>query len=103
MGTPGDVADKAQGLFRLRRRRGFMLSPIYSPGAAEEFVTWWCPNCSGAAFRRKYAAFKQRDHLSVRNAEAPAGAMPRTDHPSDATAKLTSLQPTFSKPRNTRS
>jgi hypothetical protein len=53
----------ARGLFRLRRRRGFMLSPIYSPARPRSSSTWWCPNCSGAAFRRKYAGFTQRDHL----------------------------------------
>jgi hypothetical protein len=54
---------KSRGLLNIVRSRGFMLSPIYSPGAARSSSTCWCPNCSGAAFRRKYAGFTQRDHL----------------------------------------
>ena len=44
---------------------GFMLSPIYSPGAIEEFVDLVVPELQQRGlFRKKYKGWTQRDHLS---------------------------------------
>jgi len=48
------------------------------------------------------AGIRQRDHLGRVKLRRLPGAMPRTDHPSDATANLPLFQQTFSKPRNER-
>ena len=43
---------------------GFMLSPIYSPGAIEEFVDLVVPELQRRGrFRREYAGTTQRDIL----------------------------------------
>jgi alkanesulfonate monooxygenase SsuD/methylene tetrahydromethanopterin reductase-like flavin-dependent oxidoreductase (luciferase family) len=43
---------------------GFMLSPIYSPGAIEEFVDLVVPELQRRGlFRTAYAGTTQRDHL----------------------------------------
>ena len=43
---------------------GFMVSPIYSPGAIEEFVDPVVPELQRRGrFRREYAGLTQRDHL----------------------------------------
>ena len=43
---------------------GFMVSPIYSPGAIEEFVDLVVPELQRRGrFRREYAWLTQRDHL----------------------------------------
>jgi alkanesulfonate monooxygenase SsuD/methylene tetrahydromethanopterin reductase-like flavin-dependent oxidoreductase (luciferase family) len=63
-GHAGRRRRPARGLFRLRRRRGFMLSPIYSPGAAEEFVDLVVPELQRrsvpAEIRRVHAARPSR-------------------------------------------
>ena len=44
---------------------GFMLSPIYSPGAIEEFVDLVVPELQQRGlFRKRYKGWTQRDHLS---------------------------------------
>ena len=44
---------------------GFMLSPIYCPGAIEEFVDLVVPELQRRGrFRREYAGATQRDHLN---------------------------------------
>ena len=44
---------------------GFMLSPIYSPGAIEEFVDLVVPELQRRGrFRRDYSGTTQRDHLA---------------------------------------
>ena len=91
-----------QGLYRLRRRRGFMFSLAYWPPRSRSSSTRWCPNCSAAGSSDGNTPGSRNATISVRIADAPAGAMSRTDHPSDATARLPSFEPTFSKPRNER-
>ena len=44
---------------------GFMLSPIYCPGAIEEFVDLVVPELQRRGlFRKRYKGSTQRDHLS---------------------------------------
>ena len=44
---------------------GFMLSPIYSPGAIEEFVDLVVPELQRRGrFRQDYSGTTQRDHLA---------------------------------------
>jgi len=38
VGTPQDTADQMEAYFDSVGGDGFMLSPIYSPGAIEEFI-----------------------------------------------------------------
>jgi len=49
---------------------GFMLSPIYSPGAIEEFVDLVVPELQRRGrYRQDYAGTTQRDHLMQRSDE----------------------------------
>jgi alkanesulfonate monooxygenase SsuD/methylene tetrahydromethanopterin reductase-like flavin-dependent oxidoreductase (luciferase family) len=65
VGTPGDVADQLEAYFDFVGGDGFMLSPIYSPGAIEEFVDLVVPELQRRGrFRREYAGKTQRDHLN---------------------------------------
>ena len=44
---------------------GFMISPIYCPGAIEEFVDLVVPELQRRGrFRQEYAGTTQRDHLN---------------------------------------
>ena len=65
VGTPSDVADQLEAYFDFVGGDGFMLSPIYCPGAIEEFVDLVVPELQRRGrFRREYAGKTQRDHLS---------------------------------------
>jgi len=66
----------ARGLFRLRRRRRLHALADLFAGAIDELVDLLMPNCSGAGGSGSRSAT-----ISVRIADAPAGAVPRTDHP----------------------
>jgi alkanesulfonate monooxygenase SsuD/methylene tetrahydromethanopterin reductase-like flavin-dependent oxidoreductase (luciferase family) len=64
VGTPQDVADQLEAYFDFVGGDGFMLSPIYSPGAIEEFVDLVVPELQHRGrFRRDYAGTTQRAHL----------------------------------------
>ena len=65
VGTPADIADQLEAYFDAVGGDGFMLSPIYAPGAIEEFVDLVVPELQRRArFRRAYAGTTQRDHLN---------------------------------------
>jgi len=64
VGTPSSVADQMEAYFDEAGGDGFMLSPIYCPGAIEEFVDLVVPELQRRGrFRTEYAGSTQRDHL----------------------------------------
>jgi FMN-dependent oxidoreductase (nitrilotriacetate monooxygenase family) len=64
VGTPEQVADQLEAYVARVGGDGFMLSPIYSPGAIEEFVDLVVPVLQRRGlFRRDYRGATQRDHL----------------------------------------
>ena len=64
VGTPTEVADQMEDYVDQVGGDGFMLSPIYTPGAIEEFVDLVVPELHRRRrYRRDYAGSTQRDHL----------------------------------------
>ena len=64
VGTPADVADQLEDYFIRIGGDGFMLSPIYLPGAIEDFVDLVVPELQRRdLFRTAYEGKTQRDHL----------------------------------------
>ena len=64
VGTPSQVADQMEDYFDQVGGDGFMLSPIYSPGAIEEFVDLVVPELQRRGrYRGDYAGTTQREHL----------------------------------------
>jgi hypothetical protein len=63
VGTPADVADQLEAYFDFVGGVASCSRRSIRRARPRSSSTWWCPNCSGAAFRRKYAGFTQRDHL----------------------------------------
>ncbi|HYE92095.1 MAG TPA: NtaA/DmoA family FMN-dependent monooxygenase, partial [Terriglobales bacterium] len=64
VGTASAVADQMEDYFDKVGGDGFMLSPIYSPGAIEEFVDEVVPELQRRGrYRRDYTGTTQRDHL----------------------------------------
>ena len=64
VGTPASVADQLEAFFDEVGGDGFMLSPIYCPGAIEEFVDLVVPELQRRGrFRTSYTGTTQRDHL----------------------------------------
>jgi FMN-dependent oxidoreductase (nitrilotriacetate monooxygenase family) len=64
VGTPETVADQMEAFFDEVGGDGFMLSPIYCPGAIEEFVDLVVPELQRRGrFRTAYTGTTQRDHL----------------------------------------
>ena len=64
VGTPTQVADQMETYFDAVGGDGFMLSPIYTPGAIEEFVDLVVPELQRRGrYRKEYAGTSQRDHL----------------------------------------
>ncbi|HUA53785.1 MAG TPA: LLM class flavin-dependent oxidoreductase [Candidatus Sulfotelmatobacter sp.] len=64
VGTPAEVADQLVAFFDHVGGDGFMLSPIYCPGAIEEFVDLVVPELQRRGrFRRDYDGKTQRAHL----------------------------------------
>ena len=64
VGTPSQVADQMEAYFDEVGGDGFMLSPIYTPGAIEEFVDLVVPELQRRGrYRKEYAGTSQRDHL----------------------------------------
>ncbi len=64
VGTPASVADQLEAFFDEVGGDGFMLSPIYCPGAIEEFVDLVVPELQRRGrFRTSYTGATQRDHL----------------------------------------
>ena len=60
----GEVADQMEDYFDQVGGDGFMLSPIYTPGAIEEFVDLVVPELQRRGrYRQDYAGTTQRDHL----------------------------------------
>ncbi|MSO77834.1 MAG: LLM class flavin-dependent oxidoreductase [Alphaproteobacteria bacterium] len=65
VGTPAEVADQMAAFFDGVGGDGFMLSPIYLPGAIEEFVDLVVPELQRRGrFRLDYAGTTQRAHLA---------------------------------------
>ena len=68
VGTPTRVADQLEAFFDEVGGDGFMLSPIYCPGAIEEFVDLVVPELQRRGrFRMSYTGTTQRDHLRQDN------------------------------------
>ena len=64
VGTPAEVADQMEDYIDQVGGDGFMLSPIYTPGAIEEFVDLVVPELQRRGrYRLDYAGTTQRDHL----------------------------------------
>ena len=64
VGTAESVADQLEAFFDEAGGDGFMLSPIYCPGAIEEFVDMVVPELQRRGrFRTAYTGETQRDHL----------------------------------------
>ena len=64
VGTPASVADQMESFMQTVGGDGFMLSPIYCPGAIEEFVGLVVPELQRRGlFRTAYRGTTQRDHL----------------------------------------
>ena len=64
VGTPVSIADQLEAFFDEVGGDGFMLSPIYCPGAIEEFVDLVIPELQRRGrFRTSYTGTTQRDHL----------------------------------------
>jgi long-chain alkane monooxygenase len=64
VGTPAHVADQMEAYFDEVGGDGFMLTPIYTPGAVEEFVDRVVPELQRRGrYRRDYTGTTQRDHL----------------------------------------
>jgi FMN-dependent oxidoreductase (nitrilotriacetate monooxygenase family) len=64
-GTPDQVADQMEAYFDAVGGDGFMLSPIYTPGAIEEFVDLVVPELQRRGrCHRDYAGATLRDHLA---------------------------------------
>jgi alkanesulfonate monooxygenase SsuD/methylene tetrahydromethanopterin reductase-like flavin-dependent oxidoreductase (luciferase family) len=64
VGTPQDVADQLETYFDFVGGDGFMLSPIYCPGAIEEFVDLVVPELQRRSLmRREYRGRTMRDLL----------------------------------------
>jgi FMN-dependent oxidoreductase (nitrilotriacetate monooxygenase family) len=64
VGTPNSIADQMEAFIDIAGGDGFMLSPIYCPGAIEEFVDLVVPELQRRnLFRTDYSGVTQRDHL----------------------------------------
>ena len=64
VGTPQSIADQMEAFMDVAGGDGFMLSPIYCPGAIEEFVDLVVPELQRRnLFRTDYNGVTQRDHL----------------------------------------
>ena len=64
VGTPTSIADQLEDFFHAVGGDGFMISPIYCPGAIEEFVDLVVPELQRRGlFRTQYRGVTQRDHL----------------------------------------
>ena len=64
VGTVESVVDQMEAYFETAGGDGFMLSPIYCPGAIEEFVDLIVPELQRRGlFRTEYSGTTQRDHL----------------------------------------
>jgi len=64
VGTAKSVADQMEAFIDAVGGDGFMLSPIYCPGAIEEFVDLVVPELQRRnLFRTDYSGVTQRDHL----------------------------------------
>lgn len=64
VGTVASVCDQLEAFFDEVGGDGFMLSPIYSPGAIDEFVDLVVPELQRRGrFRTAYAGVTQRNHL----------------------------------------
>jgi len=64
VGTPEQVADQLEAYMATVGGDGFMLSPIYTPGAIEEFVDLVVPVLQERGlYRKDYRGATQREHL----------------------------------------
>ena len=64
VGTPASVADQMEAWIEEVGGDGVMLSPIYCPGAIEEFVDHVVPELQRRGlYREHYTGKTQRDHL----------------------------------------
>ncbi|MDO8434289.1 MAG: LLM class flavin-dependent oxidoreductase [Candidatus Binatus sp.] len=64
VGNPEQVVDQLEAYYQAAGGDGFMLSPIYTPGAIEEFVDMVVPVLQRRGlFRSDYAGKTQREHL----------------------------------------
>jgi len=65
VGTPADIADQMEAYMEEVGGDGFMLTPIHSPGAIEDFVDLVVPELQRRGrLRRDYTGTTLRDHLN---------------------------------------
>jgi FMN-dependent oxidoreductase (nitrilotriacetate monooxygenase family) len=65
-GTPADIADQLEALFREDACDGFMISPSYVPGAFREFAADVVPELQRRRlFRSAYTGATLREHLAL--------------------------------------
>jgi len=66
VGTPTQVADQLEEIFKNGEADGFIISPAYLPGAFEEFVESVVPELQRRnLFRKEYVGNTLRDHLGL--------------------------------------
>jgi long-chain alkane monooxygenase len=64
VGTPDAIVDQMEAYIDVVGGDGFMISPIYCPGAIEEFVDQVVPEMQRRGlFRTEYSGTTQREHL----------------------------------------
>jgi FMN-dependent oxidoreductase (nitrilotriacetate monooxygenase family) len=75
LGTPAQIADQLEEIFRNGEADGFIISPAYLPGAFEEFVQSVVPELQRRGlFRKEYAGSTLRENLGL----GKANLTPRT-------------------------
>lgn len=68
VGTPGQVADQLETMFREEAGDGFVISPAFLPGAFEEFVELVIPELQRRGlFRKEYTGATLRDNLGLKD------------------------------------
>lgn len=67
VGTPEQVADYLESVFREEACDGFVISPAYLPGSFEEFVEFIIPELQQRGlFRTDYTGKTLREHLGLK-------------------------------------
>jgi alkanesulfonate monooxygenase SsuD/methylene tetrahydromethanopterin reductase-like flavin-dependent oxidoreductase (luciferase family) len=87
VGTPIQIADQLEAIFRNGEADGFIISPAYLPGAFEEFVQSVVPELQRRGlFRKEYTGKTLRENLGL----GKAGLLPPIDRSSLAQQEIDS-------------
>ncbi|MBD2056109.1 LLM class flavin-dependent oxidoreductase [Oculatella sp. FACHB-28] len=71
-GTPQQIADWMENLFRAKACDGFVISPAHLPGTFTEFVDWVVPELQHRGlFRSEYTTTTLREHLQLPTVRQP--------------------------------